>query len=149
MVVASVLLAVNLILTVILLLMVRRAFRVLAPAASAGDGRRDAHMVGGVSGASQSLSPPDELATPLMDDEFSREREGFNRLKPDLMRTHRGKYVAVYRGEVVAIADSSTEAALQAYAEVGYVTLYVGLVDEQLPVAHIASPQLGESTTEV
>ena len=77
---------------------------------------------------------------------FLEERAAFQRLKPALLREHRGKYVAVYRGEVTVIGDSSAEVARQAYQKHGYVPLYIGLVAEGLPVVHLRSPQGRRST---
>jgi hypothetical protein len=34
---------------------------------------------------------------------FERERVAFERMKPELLRTHRGKVVAIYQGQVVQV----------------------------------------------
>jgi dCTP deaminase len=72
---------------------------------------------------------------------FLREKRAFERLKLGLLQEHRGEYVAVYGGEVVAIGRDSTEVAQEAYGKAGYVPLYIGLVDENLPVVRIPSPR--------
>ena len=74
---------------------------------------------------------------------FLREKRAFEQLKPGLLEELRGKYVAVHDGRVVATGDNSTEVARQAYGMLGYVPLYIGLVDEALPVVHIPSPRGG------
>jgi hypothetical protein len=84
----------------------------------------------------------------LVPDAFLREREVFNRLKPDLLGKHRGKYVAVYEGDVAVIGDSSAQVATEAYEKLGYVPLYIGLVEEDLPVARIPSPRAEGTRTE-
>ena len=83
-----------------------------------------------------------------VDPAFLREREAFNRLKPDLLREYRGKWVAVHQGKVIVIGNSSRQVATEAYAKVGYVPLYVGLVEERPPVMHIPSPRRGKKATE-
>lgn len=81
-----------------------------------------------------------------LDSAFLKEREAFNRLKPELLREHRGKYVAVHQGEVVEIGENTTEVAREVYRKLGHVPLYIGLVAEDLPVVHIPSPRLTEAT---
>lgn len=89
--------------------------------------------------AAPSARPPDRPA----DAAFLRERRAFERLKPGLLQEHRGEYVAVHGGEVLAVGHDSTDVAREAYGKVGYVPLYIGLVDEGLPVVHIPSPRGG------
>ena len=72
---------------------------------------------------------------------FLREREAFHRLKPDLMRTHKGKYVAVHGGEVICLGDSSVEVVKEACAKVGCVPVYIGLVAEGPRVLRVSSPR--------
>lgn len=44
------------------------------------------------------------------------EHDAFERLLPELMTTHAGRYVALHSGTVVAVADSETEALTLAHA---------------------------------
>lgn len=90
--------------------------------------------------------PTAEASAPGVDAAFLREREAFNRLKPDLLRKHRGKYAAVYQGEVVEIGETTTEVARKVYREFGYVPIYIGLLEERLPVAHMPSPRVRGAT---
>jgi hypothetical protein len=73
------------------------------------------------------------------DERWRREYFAFIRLLPELMKTLAGKYVAVHQGKVVAVGDTSVEAAMGAYKSVGYVPLHVGLVSNE-PVAPIRLP---------
>ena len=64
---------------------------------------------------------------------WQQEYNAFLRLLPEFLKTHAGKFVAVHNGNVVAVADSLKESALEAYKRVGYVPLHVGLVTEAPP----------------
>jgi hypothetical protein len=66
-----------------------------------------------------------------------REYQAFLRLLPELLATHRGKFVAVHNGEVVDSDTDDTALILRVQAKVGYVPLYVGLVTQQQPVVRI------------
>jgi predicted aspartyl protease len=77
------------------------------------------------------------------DQRWRDEYEAFSRMLPELLRTHRGKFVAVHKGAVIAVADSFKDAAVQAYQKVGYVPLHVGLVsDVSRPAVRIPSPRV-------
>jgi len=61
---------------------------------------------------------------------FEKERQAFHQLLPSLLRTHRGTYVAIHGGQVVAQADTlfaSVDAARRAF---GRVPTYVDLVTD-------------------
>lgn len=91
----------------------------------------------------QILPAPSIPPASTADDKWSRERRSFLQLLPTLLATHRGKYVAIHQGRVVHAGDDQIKVALGAYAQVGYVAIYVGLVtDEPPPVARIPSPRL-------
>jgi hypothetical protein len=62
------------------------------------------------------------------DERWTREFVAFARLLPELLKTERGRFVAIQGGAVVAVADTLEDAALQAYQRVGYVPLHVGQV---------------------
>ena len=61
---------------------------------------------------------------------FYREREAFVRLKPELLQTHLGQWVAVYRQQVVDAGDEQLEVLDRVYARFGYVPVYVERVQE-------------------
>ncbi len=74
---------------------------------------------------------------------WEEEQCAFLRLLPTLLATHRGRYVAVHHGCVIAEGPEQVEVAKQAYARAGYVPIYVGLVTEEpsRPV-RLPSPRL-------
>ena len=72
---------------------------------------------------------------------FERERAAFFRLKPQLLDTHRGLWVAVI-GEQVVGADADKQAlAKRVYARFGYVPAYIQLVSEEMPSVELPSPE--------
>jgi hypothetical protein len=86
-------------------------------------------------------APVLDLPGPL-DSKWQREYRAFLQLLPQLLQTHRGKYVAVHEGKVVDSGDDKIALALRAYARYGYVPIYVGLVTERpLRPERIPSPR--------
>ncbi len=74
---------------------------------------------------------------------WEEERRAFLRLLPTLLATHRGQYVAMHQGCVIAQGPEQVDVAKQAYARVGYVPIYVGLVTDEPPrPVRIPSPRL-------
>src|SRR5690349_14092531 len=57
---------------------------------------------------------------------WEEERRAFLRHVPTLLSTHRGRYVAVHKGSIIADGSDQVEVAKRAYALVGYVPIYVG-----------------------
>jgi len=55
----------------------------------------------------------------------------FERLKPELLRTHRGQWVAIYQGEVVEAGQDRSNVLDKVYDCFGYVPVYVQQVEEQ------------------
>lgn len=62
---------------------------------------------------------------------FEGERQAFERLKPELLRTHQGQWVAVYQGEVVEADRDRSQVLDSVYDRFGYVPVYVQLVEER------------------
>jgi PHD/YefM family antitoxin component YafN of YafNO toxin-antitoxin module len=72
---------------------------------------------------------------------FERERAAFLRLKPQLLDTHRGLWVAIV-GERVVDSDADSRAlARRVYARFGYVPAYIQLVSEEMPSVELPSPE--------
>ena len=72
---------------------------------------------------------------------FERERAAFLRLKPQLLDTHRGLWVAIV-GERVVDSDTDSRAlARRVYARFGYVPAYIQLVSEEMPSVELPSPE--------
>ena len=76
---------------------------------------------------------------PEADDKFSREQRAFYRLLGSLLESHKGQYVAIHEGRVVASGSDLVEVALRAYAEHGRQPIYVDLVAEH-PLPPIRHP---------
>ena len=75
-------------------------------------------------------------------EKFLREREAFERLLPELRKTHLGKVVAIHEGQVVETGDDVPTVALRAYERCGYVPMYVGMIyPGPPPIARIPSPR--------
>ncbi|MBM4042570.1 MAG: hypothetical protein FJ290_29125 [Planctomycetes bacterium] len=71
-----------------------------------------------------------------------REQEAvFQRKLPRLLKSHRGEYVAVYRGRVVAHGPDDEELARQMYKRYGDVVLLIARVEEEPTVYEIPSPE--------
>jgi hypothetical protein len=76
------------------------------------------------------------------DGKFERERAAFYRLLPELMKTHRGKYVAVHNERVIAEGVEDAAVTADAYARAGYVELYVGEVTDRPRVERVITPRV-------
>ncbi len=66
-----------------------------------------------------------------------REYQAFLRLLPELLPTHRGKYVAVHEEQVIDSDADEVGLILRVQAQVGYVPIHVGLVTDQPLVVRI------------
>jgi len=62
---------------------------------------------------------------------FERELEAFERLKPELLRTHRGQCVAILNGQVVESGSDKIEVLDRVYERFGYRPAYVQWVEER------------------
>ncbi len=78
---------------------------------------------------------------PHTSDKFERERAAFFRLLPELLKTHRGKVVAIHNEQVIAVGDDPVQVGLGAYKMVGYVELFVQRVLETQPVYRLRGPR--------
>lgn len=86
--------------------------------------------------------PFDPLAPlPGSSEKFERERAAFFRLLPELLKTHRGKVVAIHDERVIAVGDENVPVAMEAYKKVGYVALFVQRVLEKQPVYRLKTPR--------
>lgn len=89
------------------------------------------------------LPAPDLSHGETSDTAWEGERRAFLGLLPTLLATHRGQYVAVHKGCIIAEGPDQVEVAKQAYARVGYVPIHVGLVTDEPPrPVRIPSPRL-------
>jgi hypothetical protein len=82
--------------------------------------------------------PPIELHLPLpQPTKGEREHEAFLRLMPELLITHRGKFVAIHEGQMVDSDVNDISLIQRVHARYGYVPIHVGLVTEALPVSRV------------
>jgi hypothetical protein len=80
-----------------------------------------------------------ELPRPPMT-KWDREYQAFLRLLPDLLKSHRGQYVAVHNEQVVDVGDHKIDLAYRVYEKYGYLPIYVGIVAERpLPLERMPS----------
>jgi hypothetical protein len=81
-----------------------------------------------------SMSTPATLPAPAIHTSASpsttwqREQQAFQQLLPELLVTHKGRYVAVHNGKVVDSGDDKLALAMRVLAKVGNIPIYVGLV---------------------
>ena len=74
---------------------------------------------------------------------WERERRAFKRLRPSLLCTHLGKYVAIHECKVVDCGEDKIALALRVYKRFGYVPIYVTQVlSEPPPPVRMPSPRL-------
>jgi hypothetical protein len=90
-----------------------------------------------MSAIAQTLPAP-AVAPVAAGGKWQREYEAFFRLKPQLMASHAGEYVAIHDGQVVASGSDDVALALQFFAQHGNVPVHIGLVSAgQEPGARI------------
>jgi hypothetical protein len=86
---------------------------------------------------------PDLTLSTVPETPWQRECRAFWELRPTLLNTHNGQYVAIQDGKVVASGKDEISVALEAYSRVGYGLLYVGLVTNDPPrPVRIPSPRI-------
>lgn len=84
---------------------------------------------------------PTQAAAAPADDKFERERAAFFRLLPELLKTHRGKVVAIHNEQVLVVGEDSVPVAMEAYKKVGYIPLFVMRVLEKQPLYRLRGPR--------
>lgn len=89
------------------------------------------------------LPAPQIGATDGPGSKWERERRAFLRMRESLLRTHRGKYVAIHEEQLVDSDENDVALGLRAYERFGYVPIYVELVtDSPAPPVRIPSPRI-------
>jgi HEPN domain-containing protein len=76
-------------------------------------------------------------------DKWVQEERAFFRQLPELLKTKRGKWVAIHEERVVEIGDSLREVLISVRKRYPKTEAYIQLVDEKLPVAKMMSPKRG------
>jgi hypothetical protein len=83
------------------------------------------------------------------DDKWRREQRAFHDLRPGLLRTNPGQYVAIHEGQVVESGDDKLAVARRAYDRFGYVPIFVSRVTAGPPgPARVPSPRRVEGPVE-
>jgi hypothetical protein len=83
------------------------------------------------------------LAQPLSSDlGFEQERAAFQRLLPELLKTHRGEWVAIVDGQPVEFGPDFSSVIAPVRQRFGQRPVYVREVSEQARIYTISSPQL-------
>jgi len=85
------------------------------------------------------LSAPQIMIPPTPENKWQGEFEAFQRLRPDLLRTHLGQYVVIHNGQVVDSGPDDLALALRFFAEHGKVAVHIGLVTVE-PEAPVRIP---------
>lgn len=73
---------------------------------------------------------------------LDRERAAFLRLREELLKTHRGQFVAILNGQVVDSAPSLSELSQRVYARYGYRVIYMTEVRERPRIYEFSSPEV-------
>ena len=99
------------------------------------------------------MSDPVTFTIPTLDlpipprNQWEREYRAFLQMLPELLKTHRDRYVAVHEGRVVDDGDDELELASRVWAKYGYVPIHVDLVTdrprppERVPHFRVPSPE--------
>lgn len=73
---------------------------------------------------------------------FEREKEVYLHLKPQLLQTHRGQFVAIHEGKVVDADQDNGELVRRVVERYGNEPVYIQLVAEELRTFEIPSPEI-------
>jgi hypothetical protein len=76
------------------------------------------------------LNPPPKT-------KWEREYQAFKRLLPELLKTHREKYVVIHEEQVIDSGDDDIALAVQFFAKYGNISPHIGLVTETPPLYRI------------
>jgi hypothetical protein len=102
-------------------------------------------MITSILTESRSEQMSDTMALPVIEvnmpapvlSKSDREYLAFQRLLPELLKTHRGKHVAIHDEQVVDSDVNDTALIKRVHAKVGYVPIHVGLVVDPQPVFRV------------
>ncbi len=72
---------------------------------------------------------------------FNREQAAFARMKPELLKTHRGKFVAIHNERLVDSDADEFALANRVYDKFGYRTILMTPVVDKERIAYIRSPK--------
>jgi len=89
----------------------------------------------------QVLEAPKISFSETEDDKWLREERAFFLQLSELLKTLRGRWVAIHNEEVVEIGDTMREVLLSVRKRFPNTEVYIQLVEEKLPVAKMLSPR--------
>lgn len=69
-------------------------------------------------------------------------RSAFQRLLPELLKTHEGQFVAIHKGKVIDSDSDDRELAKRVMANLGDEPVYIQKVEEELPSFEVPSPEV-------
>ena len=75
------------------------------------------------------------------DDPWRRDEQAFFQKLPELLKTFRGKWIAIHNGEVVEVGDTRRQVLLQFLEKFPNDEVYIQLVDEEIPMLKMYSPR--------
>jgi Family of unknown function (DUF5678) len=79
------------------------------------------------------VEPQPIIRPPSVPPAFLREAEAFTRLKPELLKQHKGRVVAIHQGKVVAVGDDRMDVLGVVLEKLGPVPCYIEWVEEETP----------------
>jgi len=89
----------------------------------------------------QVIEAPPLPASRVKDDKWAREERAFFLQLAELLKTQRGKWVAMHNGQVAESGDSMRQVLQRVRDRYPKTEIYVQLVDENLPVGKMLSPR--------
>ena len=114
-------------------LVIQRDGQTLGVLISAEDYRRVAPLI-----AHEPASPWIEEQTRLIKLEI----EAYERMKPELLKTHKGLFVAIFNGKFIDSDTDESKLAERVYSQHGYRTMLITEVEETPKVYQMGGPQL-------
>jgi len=82
-----------------------------------------------------------EARIQAQDEAWEKERAAFHRLKPQLLQTHRGLYVAIHGGQVVDADADNLALARRVMSKLKDMPFYLQLVSEETRTFEVPSPE--------
>ena len=78
----------------------------------------------------------------LAKDPLMKEMAAFRRMLPQLLKTHRGEYVAFHGGRMVGHSSDDEELASRMFKEPGDAAFYIARVEETPAACDVPSPEI-------
>jgi len=87
------------------------------------------------------IQAQDEALRQAQDEAWEKERAAFHRLKPQLMQTHKGLYVAIHGGQVVDADADNLVLAQRVMSKLKDMPFYLQLISEEVRTFEVPSPE--------